>query len=482
MLKTLTETIKDELLDSVENPAVLPAVLQQYSHSKGPLYIALAQATSVITQKLATMVQQCKEQNTKLQIQQKQLVENEQKLKGLDHQAASQTSDMAALAQKVQKNSVLLQKAESLTGLGLGPSELEKLHHILTDNVPDGGTPQGTIAIFFKFVDSYSHLAEMDSAIHEKEQKLDSLEDKVQAKLAFVDQAKTLSGLGLGTKDLAKLHDLLVKLGASQGMPPPDVQKLFFSYVSKFQDAVALDIHIQQLKTASATAQAETEHWQTQAKVAETKTKARKTSIEITEKLMAQGVKEPDLPQWAKIIEKCGLPPEELAHALGQFASLEKLCQQRQERAAGFETSIQTLTAQVKALLDQREQVSAAITAVRDSALAEVEFTSQKTMENLKALMQETENYKKLQQEAAALGDFVSLAKAIREHDSGVWSQTDTATIRVLLSDVMLWCQADLSHDNTLENPTGSLAQKGTFYSWSKISMSEVLQWILKSL
>jgi len=68
-----------------------------------------------------------------------------------------------------------------------------------------------------------------------------------------------------------------------------------------------------------------------------------------------------------------------------------------------LEASIQALTAQVNALKDERDQVSAAITAVRDKALAEVEVTSQKTRDNLKKLMDEAENYKKLQQETAEL-------------------------------------------------------------------------------
>jgi len=96
--------------------------------------------------------------------------------------------------------------------------------------------------------------------------------------------------------------------------------------------------------------------------------------------------------------------------------------------------------------------------------------------------MQETENYKKLQQETTELGDIVRLAKAIRRHDADLWSRLDRDTIRILLSDVLLWCKADPSHNPDLETPTGSLAGKACFYSWYKINLLEVLSWIHKNL
>jgi len=57
------------------DPSGLSAVLQEYSHNKGPLYSALAQATSVITQKLAVAMQQYGEMETKLEECQQQIQE-----------------------------------------------------------------------------------------------------------------------------------------------------------------------------------------------------------------------------------------------------------------------------------------------------------------------------------------------------------------------------------------------------------------------
>jgi len=108
-------------------------------------------------------------------------------------------------------------------------------------------------------------------------------------------------------KELVKLYGLLVKIGDSQGMETHETIKMFFDYVGKFQDAIELDNKIQQLQTATATAQAETEHWQAEAKAAETITKVRKSSIDITENILAHGVKERDLPKWMNVLGKSGI-------------------------------------------------------------------------------------------------------------------------------------------------------------------------------
>ena len=47
------------------------------------------------------------------------------------------------------------------------------------------------------------------------------------------------------------------------------------------------------------------------------------------------------------ILEKAGVSVEELGQGLDQFAALEKLIQNRQQKADKLETSVQSLTAQV---------------------------------------------------------------------------------------------------------------------------------------
>lgn len=400
-MTTITATITDKLLSGINDPAGLQVVLHEYSNSKGPLYIALAQATSIMTQKLATVMQQFKEQEEQLQKHQQLLKEAEEKLLTIDQQIIVQSNKMS------------------------------------------------------------------------------SLEGKIKDKQVLVDEIKTINGLGIGIKALVKLHDLLVKFGASQGKDPQEITKMFFDYVDKFSDAVFLENRIQQLQTTAAIAKAEAERLQAQATTAEVKTKARKISIDITEKLLSHGAKESDLPHWANIINKCGISPDFLSQELTQFSSIENLRQNRQHQVDNLNTEIISLTAQVNALKVERERVSAAITDIRDNALSQIEFTGQKTRDNLNMLMAQTESYKKLQQEAAELGSIVKLAQLIKSHDPALWSKVDTATIRILLMDIMLWCKAHPSHNPDMETPRTNWLLYPSLY---KASLLEVLNWIKQNL
>ena len=49
---TRTETITRELLEAAHDPAALEDVFRRHSHSKGPLYAALAEATTQLCERL----------------------------------------------------------------------------------------------------------------------------------------------------------------------------------------------------------------------------------------------------------------------------------------------------------------------------------------------------------------------------------------------------------------------------------------------
>ena len=51
-MATVKETIRQQLLEAASNPDGLEAVLRKHSGSKGPLYLALAEATSQLRGRL----------------------------------------------------------------------------------------------------------------------------------------------------------------------------------------------------------------------------------------------------------------------------------------------------------------------------------------------------------------------------------------------------------------------------------------------
>ena len=55
---TLKQTITQELLDSVDDQVGLEDVFRRYSHSKGPFYLGLAEATSQLELRLQEAMQE----------------------------------------------------------------------------------------------------------------------------------------------------------------------------------------------------------------------------------------------------------------------------------------------------------------------------------------------------------------------------------------------------------------------------------------
>jgi len=105
--------------------------------------------------------------------------------------------------------------------------------------------------------------------------------------------------------------------------------------------------------------------------------------VDFAETFIAAGIKQNDIPHWERIITKAGVKPEKLASALEQFGSLEKVCQHRQEGAQKQGTAINKLNSQIKALTQERQQISDLIGILRKEALAELVKMSEGTLENI---------------------------------------------------------------------------------------------------
>jgi len=307
-MTTLTNTITQELLDAVDNPAELDAVLKKHSHSKGPLYHAVAQATTRLQQQLR--------------------------------------DDSTEISQIRAKGKELRDQAHTLE----------------------------------------NHCRELEVKGQSLEEKTRQAEASLVKVNELLDQVKALRGLGFGPDELSRLHDLLAGIATSQGTKPENAVGAFFRHVSQYESIVSLEMGKKQAEIARDKAKAEAERWQAEAKAAEAKAKARKTTIDFADKLLAQSVKEGDIPHWTLILSKGGVNPECLVLALEQFSSLENLCKDRQEQVKKLETQVKELTSQLEALNEERQQVSAAIGAIRETALAEIERTAQETLQDLNSL------------------------------------------------------------------------------------------------
>jgi hypothetical protein len=224
-------------------------------------------------------------------------------------------------------------------------------------------------------------LTGINEAIESKAKEVAILDMKIAEKQTLLDEAKMIAAMGFGIKQLAKLREMLSKMAAAQGVKPAEAATLFFEQVGNYQDLVTLELEVKGGQVAADKAKADAEFWQTEAKTAEAKSKARKAAVDFADKLIAYQIKQNDLPYWDRIIFKADVKPEKLATALEQYGSLEKLFQHRQGVEQKLEHQIKVLANQVKALMEEKQEVVDSMAVMRKVSLNEMEKMSKKALE-----------------------------------------------------------------------------------------------------
>jgi len=371
-------------------------------------------------------------------------------------------------------------------------------------------------------------LSNINQSIDEKTKEMTILDKKIGEKQTLLDEGKMIAGLGFGPKQLAQLREVLSKMAASKGVKPAEAAAVFFSQVSNYQDLVSLELEVKGAQVAAEKAKAEMEFWQTEAKTAEAKSKARKIAVDFSGTFIAAGVKQTDIPHWDRIITKAGIKPEKLANALEQYGSLEKLCQHRQGEDQKLGITINKLNSQVKALTEERQQISDSIGILRKEALAELVKMSQKTLENIddqamksaqsiswhqqrtaeaiEAVRQKSQTsteaiskkvledmqlfvnqanrYASLEHSAGVLSQELVVAHALKSQDPEYWKKVPFNSVREMLNGIVLWSRAGGDHNPALLKPSYPLSSKISSYSYytNSASLNEVLEWAVENI
>jgi chromosome segregation ATPase len=229
-MATLTQTITEQLLEAADNPVQIEGTLKKHCHSKGPLYIALAQATTSLTEQLQMLSQKCGQAREELEEQLGQAKAAEQKLAQVNRAAEEKGKELASLNERLEQNQALQDQAEALRGLGFGPDELTKLHSVLARTAASAGaTPEEAVATFFQQVDHYQDLISLDLETKRSETRLGQAkaeaerweaearckETKAKARSATIDMVDGWLSHGIKEKDLPTWTRVLHKAGIS---------------------------------------------------------------------------------------------------------------------------------------------------------------------------------------------------------------------------------------------------------------------------
>jgi len=410
---TLKQTITKELLDSVDDPVRLEGVFRHHSHSKGPFYLGLAEATSALSLRMDT--------------------------------AREQAAAAVALRGSLDREVETLAEQRRL---------LEEQVQTLSQQVQDGETKTVELS-------------------------------------GLLDRAMELTHWGFGEAELSRLRELLANIAATQGAPPEEGVAQFFQTVQRFEQVVSLDLEAKRAETRVATASAKAERWEAEAQRREARSKARTSAIDLTEKLLAKGVKAQDLPHWEKLLAKAGVTAEELSGALENYGSLEALTSQKDKQAKELRQQTAKLEIQVKALTEQRDNAQTAVQAVRERALKEVKLAGQQLAREMKEagelakeLIEGTAisgiNYANLRSEDAALMEYIQVARILRSTEPEQWQSLPRDMIQRLLLGAALWAHAE--GRNPKLPPPGAVQARTMISSYTRISLADALIWAMSGV
>ena len=157
--------------------------------------------------------------------------------------------------------------------------------------------------------------------------------------------------------------------------------------------------------------------------------------------------------------------------AVTEYQSLDALTRGQSEE----EAKLQDLRSQVEALTQERKGLTAAISAVRDEALAQVAEAGRQAKENVDAQFRAGAEYAKLSQQAEALGNWVEVGKVLSSGNPESWRELPVEVIQHLLVVALRWAEAD-GHDVEVP-PPDMIAKKNVLLKYQPLRLSDVVAW-----
>ena len=159
---TVKETITKEFLDCLHEPSGLESVFQRHSRSKGPLYSALAEATTQLRQRLEKTWEETHEAET----QRDQLIDQ---VEALEERHRELDDIVQVLDQQVHRAEAhlcevqgLAERTTELAKRGFGEEELARLFDLLGQvAASQSEPPEEGVAQFFETVERYKKVVSL---------------------------------------------------------------------------------------------------------------------------------------------------------------------------------------------------------------------------------------------------------------------------------------------------------------------------------
>ena len=197
--------------------------------------------------------------------------------------------------------------------------------------------------------------------------------------------------------------------------------------------------------------------------------------IACAEELQALGFGQTELMTMSETLAGIGSDPTKavatFVAAVTEYQSLDALTRGQSEE----EAKLQALRSQVEALTQERKGLTAAISAVRDEALAQVAEAGRQAKENVDAQFKAGAEYAKLSQQAEALGNWVEVGRVLSSGNPESWRELPVEVIQHLLVVALRWAEAD-GHDVEVP-PPDMIAKKNVLLKYQPLRLSDVVAW-----
>jgi len=240
---TLKETITRELLSAVDDPSRVQEIFQRYRGSKGPMYSALADATSQTRDALEYILKESAEAEAHLQQLRDAVTVLGGELRELEANVQDLGQQRLESETKLSEVQGILDRFGKLSLRGFGEAELDRLGDLLAQiAASQGAPPEQGVAQFFKTVERYETIitldleatraesraatAQADAARWEAEAK--SAEIRSKARVEAIKVTEELLDQGVKGNDLANWKRIL----GQTGVTPEELSKLLDRYGS----------------------------------------------------------------------------------------------------------------------------------------------------------------------------------------------------------------------------------------------------------
>jgi DNA repair exonuclease SbcCD ATPase subunit len=204
------------------------------------------------------------------------------------------------------------------------------------------------------------------------------LESNLEQKSTPLKRLQELGKLGFGEEKFKALCATLTEIGTKRGLKRDEAVNTFFVELKDYDAKTGFEQEIQRLETIIRTKTLEAEKWQAEAESLSRHHKDLSEAITAVQSLTKHGVKVEQVVSWNSIVSKFG-GPDELQDKLEQYRSMSQLLAAKKSEIEDCDKNLIELSAQIKALNEQKAEIEGAIKSLSSSGVKEIAKVSDRT-------------------------------------------------------------------------------------------------------